>query len=72
MGNVGAMAVSVIAGLVGLAIVAVVVSKNANTSGVIQSSGSALAAVIGAAVGPVSGGGGNQFGSAAGGLGSIA
>lgn len=39
----------------GLAIVAVIVSQNANTSGVIQAGGSALGGVIGAAVAPVTG-----------------
>ena len=44
----------IIAALIGLAIVAVIVGKNAQTSGVIQSAGSALSGVIGAAVAPVS------------------
>lgn len=46
--------VSVIAGFVGLAIVAVLVSKNAQTSSVLTGAGSALSSVISAAVKPVS------------------
>lgn len=42
--------------IVGIAIIAVLVSKNADTSGVISASGSAFARDIQAAVSPVSGG----------------
>lgn len=63
MGNVGPLVVSVIAGVIGLAMVAVLVSKSANTSSVISSSGSALSSVISAAVSPVSGSTGNTYGS---------
>ena len=56
-------AVAVIGGIVGLAIVAVLVSQKAQTSGVIQSAGSALSSIIGAAVGPVSGGGTSPLGN---------
>jgi hypothetical protein len=48
--------VAVITGIVGLAIVAVIVSRNAQTPAVLQSGGSALASVIGAAVAPVTSG----------------
>jgi len=61
-GGVGAGAVAVIGGIITLAIIAVVVSRNAQTPQVIQAGGSALASVIGAAVQPVTGGGGNSFG----------
>lgn len=44
----------IIAALIGLAIVAVIVGKNAQTGSVIQQAGSALSGVIGAAVQPVS------------------
>lgn len=44
----------IIAALVGLAIVAVIVGKNAQTGSVIRSAGDALSGVIGAAVQPVS------------------
>jgi hypothetical protein len=61
MSDAGATIVAVLAALVGLAIVAVIVSKNAQTPQVIQAGGSALASVIGAAVAPVSN---NNFGTA--------
>ena len=44
----------------GLAMVAVIVSQNANTSGVIQAGGSALGNVIGEAVAPVTGASGTN------------
>lgn len=47
---------SIALAIVGLAILATIVSKNANTSGVISSAGSALAQDIQAAVSPVAGG----------------
>jgi PRD1 phage membrane DNA delivery len=43
------------AAVIGLAIVAVLVSKNAQTGSVISSAGTAFSSVIGAAVSPVSG-----------------
>lgn len=45
----------IVTAIVGLAILAVLVSKNANTSGVIQASGSALASDLQAAEAPVTG-----------------
>lgn len=62
---------SIALAVIGLAVVAVLVSKNANTSGVIQASASGLANNIGAAISPVTGTslnlslgypGGNSFG----------
>lgn len=44
----------IIAGLIGLAIVAVIVGKNAQTGSVVKDAGSALSSVIAAAVQPVS------------------
>lgn len=41
--------------IVGVAIIAVLVSKNANTSGVLNSAGSAFAQDLGAALSPVTG-----------------
>lgn len=61
MGGITPVVVSVIAGVIGLALVAVVVSKSANTSSVISSGGSALSSIISAAVSPVTGSS-NQFG----------
>lgn len=63
MGNVGPLAVSVIFGIIGLALAAVLVSQKANTSSVISGAGSALSSVISAAVSPVTGSSTNQFGS---------
>jgi hypothetical protein len=62
MSGIGPGIIAVITGIIGLAIVAVVVSKNAQTSSVIGAGGSALSSVIGAAVSPVSG---NTLGSVA-------
>lgn len=45
----------ILAAIVGLAIVAVIVSKNANTSSVISAGGTAFSGIISAAVSPVSG-----------------
>lgn len=53
-----ASVVTVLTAIVGLAIIAVLVSKQANTSGVIQSGGSAFSQAISAAVSPVTGGSG--------------
>lgn len=48
---------SIFVAVIGLAIVAVIVSQRANSAGVISASGSSLAGVIAAAVSPVTGGG---------------
>lgn len=48
--------VTIATAIIGLAILSVIVSKNANTAGVIGAGGSALAQDIGAAVAPVTGG----------------
>ena len=45
---------AIIASIIGLAIVAVIVSKNSQTSSVVQAGGSALSSLIQAAVQPVS------------------
>lgn len=47
--------------IIGIAIIAVIVSGQAKTSQVIGAAGSAFAQDIGAAVSPVTGGGGNSF-----------
>lgn len=62
MGNIGPAIVTIIAGVIGLAIVAVIVSKNAQTPTVLTSGGTALSSIIGAAVSPVTGS--NNFGAA--------
>lgn len=57
MGDVTSSAVTVILAIIGVALVAVLVSKNANTSGVLGATSSGLAGLIGAATAPLSGGG---------------
>ena len=49
---------AILLAVVGVAIISVLVSKNANTSGVLNAGGNALAKILGAATAPVSGGGG--------------
>lgn len=56
--------VTVLTAIIGVAIIAVLVSKNANTSGVISAGGSAFSSALGTALSPVVGGGG--FGSISG------
>jgi hypothetical protein len=70
-GGVGAGALAVIGGIITLAVIAVVVSKQAQAPQVIQAGGSALAAVIGAAVQPVTGSGSNSYGSVGQGIGGL-
>lgn len=50
--------VTVLTALVGVAFIAVLVSKNANTSGVIGAAGSGFSQSLGAALSPVTGSGG--------------
>jgi hypothetical protein len=64
MGGIGPAFITVVGGIVGLAIVAVLVSQKAQTPGVVQAGGTALSQIIGAAVAPVSQN--NNFGSAGG------
>jgi hypothetical protein len=59
-----ASVVTVLTAIVGLAVIAVLVSKNANTSGVIQAGGNAFTSSISAATNPFSGTSG--FGAPAG------
>lgn len=58
MGKLGEGIITVITAIIGVAIIAVIVSKNAATSQVLSSAGSAFSGILGAAVGPVTG---NQF-----------
>jgi hypothetical protein len=57
--------VTVLTAIVGVAIIAVLVSKNANTTGVIQAGGSAFSQALSTALSPVTGSG--AFGSFTGG-----
>ena len=54
MGNISGVVMAVIGSFVGLAVVAVIVGQKAQTPAVIQAGGTALSAIIGAAVAPVS------------------
>lgn len=47
--------VTVMTAIIGVAILAVIVSKNSNTSGVISSAGSAFAGALSAATAPITG-----------------
>lgn len=49
--------ITILTAIVGVAIIAVLVSKQANTSGVLTSAGTAFSQILGAAVAPVSGSG---------------
>jgi PRD1 phage membrane DNA delivery len=63
MSDIGPMVVTVIAGVLTLAMIAVIVGQKAQTSTVIQGAGTALSSVIAAAVAPVSGSTSSTFGS---------
>lgn len=63
MNSIGPTIITIIGGVITLAIIAVVVSQKAQTPQVLQSSGGALASIIGAAVQPVTGATSNTFGS---------
>lgn len=65
MTHVEPLFIALITGVIGLAMVAVLVSQNAQTGTVLTQGGTALASVIQAAVSPVSGG--NALGAAFGG-----
>ena len=55
MNSIGPNVIIVVSGIIGLAMVAVLVSQKAQTSSVLTGAGTALSSVIGAAVAPVSG-----------------
>lgn len=55
--------VSIATAIVGVAIIAVLVSKNANTAGVLSAAGNAFGYDLGVAVSPVTGGGFGSYGS---------
>lgn len=54
-------AVSIAVAIVGVALLAVLVSRNSNTAGVIGASGAAFSGALRAATGPVMGGAGNSI-----------
>jgi hypothetical protein len=55
MNDLTAAVVTIATAIVGVALLAVLVSKNANTSGVLNAAGSAFSTALGAATGPVTG-----------------
>ena len=60
--DVGGVTVAIFTALFGVAIVAVLVSQNANTSQIIAAIGGSTGNVIGAATAPVTGGGQGNVG----------
>jgi len=68
MSNFTSGLVAVLTAIIGVALVAVVLSRNSNTAGVIGVSGNAFSEMLGAATSPVSGMG---FGMGAGGYGGL-
>jgi membrane DNA delivery protein len=63
MNSIGPTLITVVGGVLTLAMVAVLVGQKAQTSTVIQGAGTALSSVIAAAVAPVSGSTSNTFGT---------
>lgn len=61
MGNTVGQIVTVLTAIVGVAILAVLVSKNAQTPQVVSSIGTAFAQSLSAATAPVTGGSGGSF-----------
>ena len=57
MNKIGEQITAVLTAVIGVAILAVIVSKNAQTGSVLSAGGSAFAAILGAAEAPVTGGG---------------
>lgn len=57
MDHIGEQIVAVLTAIIGVAIVAVIVSKRSNTSGVISSAANAFSEALSTAVSPITGGG---------------
>lgn len=55
MGNIGEQVVTIATAIIGVAIVAVLVSRNSNTANVISAAGAAFSGALGVAVSPVTG-----------------
>ncbi len=55
MSNITEAIVTILTAIIGVAILAVIVSRNSNTTGVIQSAGSAFSSALGTAVSPITG-----------------
>lgn len=58
--------VVILTGIIGVATLAVLVSKNANTGGVIGAAGTAFSGALNAATAPVTGSSSNSFGGGSG------
>jgi len=71
MSNIGPGVITVISLILGVAVIAVLVSKSANTTSVISTSGQSLAGVISAAVSPVTGQTNFNFGSSSNNIGGV-
>jgi hypothetical protein len=71
MSNIGTALISILTAIIGVAIIAVLVSKGAQTSQVLTSAGQAFSGILGAAVGPVSGSGISTLGTGLGNLGNL-
>ena len=54
---------AIVAGITGVAVIAVLVSRNSNTSGVIASAGSAYSSSLAVALSPITGGQNNSLGA---------
>lgn len=61
MGHVGEQITAILTAIVGVAIVAVIVSRQSNTANVISSAAAGFSTALGVAVSPITGGG-SQFG----------
>lgn len=69
MGHVGEQIAAIFTAIIGVAILAVIFSKNANTAGVIASASQGFSQALGTAVSPITGG--NSFGPSTGFAGSM-
>lgn len=58
MNNITESIVTISVAIIGLATLAVLVSRNANTQGIIKESGNAFTSALGMAISPVTGGNG--------------
>jgi PRD1 phage membrane DNA delivery len=61
MNEITTSVVTVLLAIIGVAIIAVLVSRNAQTGAVLSAGGNAFSGILGAALSPVTGGGGLGF-----------
>lgn len=62
MGKIGEQVTVILLAIVGVAILAVILSRNSDTSGVIQSVGEGFSKMLGSALSPINQGAGFRFG----------